>query len=157
MGQLMEQHMVKPESIEGIFNHLITLNQPLLELGGGTGNLTTELYSITQDIIVWELDRAFTCPQSLSQVMWEYKNIMELKKEDIQNRMIVAFPPYECLSHILQIIGTQKAILMMSEKKLRKFEESLNLNYSIIKTLEGQDFIPISSGIHHIVLLNPNK
>lgn len=149
----MEQHMVNPQAIEGLFNELISLNQPILELGGGTGNLTREIYHISQDIIVWELDKSFMSPLDLPKVQWEHKNIMDLTQDDIQNRMIVSFPPYECLSHILNINQSKPAILMMSDKKLKQFD----ITYQILKTLEGIDFTPISSGIHHIILLNPEK
>jgi 16S rRNA A1518/A1519 N6-dimethyltransferase RsmA/KsgA/DIM1 with predicted DNA glycosylase/AP lyase activity len=148
----MEQHMVNPNAIKGMFDGLIKPHQPILELGAGSGNLTRELYQISENITVWELDSAFTQPTDLPLVKWEIQDIMNLKKEDIENKMIISFPPYECLAHILEVNQDKPCILMVSEKKLKMIQKQ----YTILKTLNGSDFLPISKGIHHIVFINQN-
>lgn len=140
--------MVNPESISGLFLNIDFIKKPLLELGGGSGNLTKEIANYSSDIVTWELDKKF--PDILMKnVTWKHKNIFDLTEKDIANRYIVSFPPYECLPHILKINQNKKAILMVSEKKLNILPE-----FKILKILNGNDFIPKSKGQHYIVIIN---
>ena len=51
--------MVNPESISGLFLNIDFIKKPLLELGGGSGNLTKEIANYSSDIVTWELDKKF--------------------------------------------------------------------------------------------------
>lgn len=143
----MEQHMVHPDAINGLFDGIIKPERSVLELGGGSGVLTREIYKNTKNIEVWELDKKYTCPVECPDIVWKYKDIMELRRKDIEGKMIIAFPPYECLEHILHITKGTNCILMISQKKL----VNVGYKFKVLDILDGNDFTPVSSGLHYIV------